>query len=222
MDLTPSLILSMWTAGIAFGAALIAWWAIVGTGFARLSAVVLVLFGAAAAAAGAGAVGWLGVALAFGGALFTGRRPLSVALFSGAGVLMLAAAIGDSPVLPAFTGALLLGGITAEMMLGHWYLIDPRLPRWALQALVLGAGVALVADVVYLTAEGALRWASGDEVLGWAFLGLSVMTALLIAGVSLSLREPFYTGVMAATGLSYLAVVTSFGVVVVGRILAFN
>jgi len=108
------------------------------------------------------------------------------------------------------------------MMLGHWYLIDPRLPRWALQALVLGAGVALVADVVYLTAEGALRWASGDEVLGWAFLGLSVMTALLIAGVSLSLREPFYTGVMAATGLSYLAVVTSFGVVVVGRILAFN
>ncbi len=221
MDLTPSLILSMWTAGIAFGAALIAWWAIVGTGFARLSAVVLVLFGSAAAAAGAGVVGWLGVALGFAGALFTRRRPLSVVLFAGAGVLMLVAAIGDSPVLPALTGALVLGGITAEMMLGHWYLVDPRLPRWALQALVLGGGVALVADVVYLTAEGALRWASGDEVLGWAFLGLSAMTALLIAGVSFSLREPFYTGVMAATGLSYLAVLTSFGAVVVGRILAF-
>lgn len=221
MDLTPSLILSMWTAGVAFGAALVAWWAIVGPGFARLSAAVLVLIGAAAAAAGAGVLGWLGAASALGAALVAKRRPVLVGLLVVAGVLMLVAAFADSPVLPAVAGALFLGGITSEMMLGHWYLVDPRLPRWALQVLVLGAGAAFVVDVVYLMAAGALSWASGDEVLGWAFLLLSAMTALLVAAVSFALREPFYTGVMAATGLSYLAVLTSIGVVVLGRLLAF-
>ncbi len=50
---------------------------------------------------------------------------------------------------------------------------------------------------------------------------LTLVSALLVAGVSFALREPFYSGVMAATGLSYLAVLTAFGVVVVGRLLAF-
>ena len=40
-----------------------------------------------------------------------------------------------------------------------------------------------------------------------------------IAGVIFSLKEPGYAGVMAATGLSYLAVLTAFGVAVLGRML---
>jgi hypothetical protein len=35
--------------------------------------------------------------------------------------------------------------------------------------------------------------------------------------VLLSIRVPSYTGVMAATGLSYLAVLTSLGSVLLGR-----
>ena len=46
-----------------------------------------------------------------------------------------------------------------------------------------------------------------------------VMTGLLVAAVWFSLKEPAYSGVMAATGLSYLGVLTAFGVVVVGRLL---
>jgi hypothetical protein len=52
-----------------------------------------------------------------------------------------------------------------------------------------------------------------------AYLALAVLSALLVAAVWFSLREPTYSGVMAATGLSYLGVLTAFGVVVVGRLL---
>ena len=52
-----------------------------------------------------------------------------------------------------------------------------------------------------------------------ALVALSVMTGLLVVAVWFSLKEPSYSGVMAATGLSYLGVLTTFGVVVVGRLL---
>ncbi len=215
----PALILSMWTAGIAVAAGLVVWWAIVGPGFSWLAGTVLVLFGATAAAAGGGLPAWLGVAFALGAALSARHRSICAPLFLATGVLFAVSAFEDSPVVPAIVGSLFLGGITAEMMLGHWYLVDPRLPRWALHALALGAGVALIGDVGYLTGKGALDWAAGDEILGWAFAVLALSTGALIAAVSLSLREPFYSGVMAATGLSYLAVLTSFGTAVLGRLL---
>ena len=211
----------MWAAGIAAGAALVGLWSVGGAGFLRLSGVVLVLVGAAAAAAGTGLVGWLAVAAAIGATVVAGKRPYSVALFAAVTVLLAAVAIADSPVVLALSGSLFLGGVTAEMMLGHWYLVDPRLPRWALQGLVIGAGGAMVVDVVFVIGAGALDWGPGDEVIGWAFLGLSALSAGLLVAVSFALREPSYTGVMAATGLSYLAVLTSFGVVVLGRLLAF-
>ena len=221
MDLTPSLVLSMWTAGIAVSAAIVVRWSIVGTGFSILAGIIVVLFGGVAAASGAGLIGWLAVAAAMA-ALVSARRPIqTMLLFTTAGGLMLVAGFADSPVLLVLSGALAIGGITAQMMLGHWYLVDPRLPRWALQTLVLGAGTGLLIDVGFLIAEGALSWQSGDEVLGWAFVALSVMTMLLVVAVSLALREPFYTAVMAATGLSYLAVLTTFGAIVLGRMLVF-
>lgn len=120
-------------------------------------------------------------------------------------------------MIPSITGAVLLGGISSEMMLGHWFLIDPRLPRWALQRLDLIAAIGLGGDVIVLTALGA--FGAGDWVMIAAMAALSVMTALLVAGVWFSLREPGYSGVMAATGLSYLGVLTALGTVVVGRLL---
>ena len=60
---------------------------------------------------------------------------------------------------------------------------------------------------------------AGDGVMIAAYVALAVLTGLLVAAVWFSLRETGYSGVMAATGLSYLGVLTSFGVVVVGRLL---
>ena len=130
MDLTPSLVLSMWTAGIAVSAAIVVRWSIVGTGFSILAGIIVVLFGGVAAASGAGLIGWLAVAAAMA-ALVSARRPIqTMLLFTTAGGLMLVAGFADSPVLLVLSGALAIGGITAQMMLGHWYLVDPRLPRW--------------------------------------------------------------------------------------------
>ncbi len=221
MDLNPALILTMWTSGTAAFSAVVIGWRIVGSGFVRLVTAVVVLFAAAAAGAGAGAEAWIATALAVAGFVAARSPRIAMAALGLAALLLILAAGEDSPVLLAVTGALFLGAITAEMTLGHWYLVDPQLPRWALHALAIAAGVALVADVVYLTAEDVFTWAPGDEILGLAFAGLAVLSLLLVTGVVFALREPSYTGVMAATGLSYLAVLTAFGVVVLGRLLAF-
>ena len=76
-----------------------------------------------------------------------------------------------------------------------------------------------MADFLVLVVNDALDWAPSDAVIGWAFIALAVFTFVLIIAVWYALQEPSYTGVMAATGLSYLAVLTAFGEVVLGRIL---
>ena len=60
---------------------------------------------------------------------------------------------------------------------------------------------------------------AGEGALRWAFLGLAGMGILMMVGVWFSLKEKGYEGVMAATGLSYLAVLTTLGSVAMGRFL---
>lgn len=227
MELSPAVVLAMWTAGMAGGGAAVAWWRIVGPGFTWLIGSTVVLFGFGVAVfaeeARVAAAAYAGVGVALGAMIVARNDRIAAAFFATATVVLVFAAlqvgVPRPPVIPVFTGALFLGAITAEMMLGHWYLVDPRLPRWALQRLDIAAGAGLLADFLYLVVHGALDWAPADAVLGWAFIVLSLLTFLLIIAVWYSLQEPNYTGVMAATGLSYLAVLTSFGVVSLGRIL---
>lgn len=222
MDLNPGLVMGMWTAGLAAGGALVVRWSVVGPGYAWLAAGVVAMFGALAAAAGGGLLAWLGVAATICAAVIARATGAAGLLFALAAVLFLAGAGGDSPVIPLVTGALFLGGVTSEMMLGHWYLIDPRLPRWALRTLTaVGAG-GLIADFAYLAARGGLDWADAGTAMGAAFVVLMATTLLLLVGVWFALKEPKYTGVMAATGLSYLATLTALGATVVGRMVTFG
>jgi hypothetical protein len=98
-----------------------------------------------------------------------------------------------------------LGGITAEMLLGHWYLVDPKLPRWALRRLDVIGGAGSSPRSRRRNA-GSLR--PPTDLLGAAYVMLAGMTVLLAVGVWYSLKEKGYEGVMAATGLSYLATLT--------------
>ncbi len=129
-------------------------------------------------------------------------------------------AVGDGGVAATLSGAVFLGGITTEMMLGHWFLVDPRLPRRALRRLDLIAGAGAVADLAVVVLAGAVPWAGGDAAVGIGYLALVATTLLLIAAVWASLGEEGYPAVMAATGLSYLAVLTAIGAAVMGRLLA--
>lgn len=216
MELTPSLVLALWAAGLAAGGAIVAWWRVVGPGYVWLVTVSVAMFGVFAGVAGGGPLAWLGVVAAVGAIVVRRTATWTTAAFAVSALLFAVVAMADSPAIPVATGALFIGGITSEMSLGHWYLVDPTLPRWALQRLILVGAVGLVADVAWFLFDGVL---SGDDlVMRWAFVALAVMTALLTTGVWFSLKEPSYTGVMAATGLSYLGTLTAIGALVVARI----
>lgn len=216
LSISPTTLLAMWAGGIALATAFVARWKVVGPGYLWTAAGATLLAGAASFAAGpmaAVAVVATGVA-----ALVARRASLAAPLFALAGVGFVGHAMmqASSQAVLAVTGSVALGGTTAEMLLGHWYLVDPKLPRWALRRLD-GAGIAgLVGDAVVVLAMGAL---SGSGALGWAFGVLAVLGVLMMLGVWFSLKEQGYEGVMAATGLSYLSVLTALGAVALGRFL---
>lgn len=217
--LDPSLVLVIWAGGIAAGLALVASWRIVGVGYSWLASGVTLLFGVPAALAGSGPLAWAGAALVLVAGL-TARQPSVTAALAAiaGGCFVTAAAIVEYPLLAA-SGALFLGGVTTEMMLGHWYLVDPRLPRQSLKRLSVIGAVGAVLDAAGLVVYGALPWSEGDAMIGWAFVVLSATSVLLLVAVWFAIRERGYSGVMAATGLSYLALLTATGAVVLGRML---
>jgi hypothetical protein len=214
LEISPSALLAMWAGGMAIGAAFVARWKVVGAGYLWIAGGAALLAGGFAAFAGPWAAAAAALLVA---AIAAARRPrLAGMAFAGSGVLYLVSAMnGVNPVL-VLTGAAALGGTTCEMLLGHWYLVDPKLPRWALRRLD-GAGiVGLVVDAAVVVALGGL---GGGGALSWAFLGLAAMGVLMMVGVWFSLKEHGYEGVMAATGLSYLSVLTALGSVAMGRFL---
>ena len=112
-------------------------------------------------------------------------------------------------VFRVIAGALFLGAVTDTMLLGHWYLVQPGMSRAPLNELIIWAGVLCLADAaVWLLPTGLLS-AGSDGLLVWFWLVCAVATAGLLATTRLALREPRYSAVMAATGLSYLAVMTT-------------
>ena len=198
----------MWSAGIAAGGAWVAGQKIVGRGFDWLTAATAAGLAGAAAWAGGGPWAIVAAAAALVAAAGAGRRVVVACALGVAAISALIVAASMNSWLLAVTGAVALGGITVEMLLGHWFLVDPRLPRSALRVLAVtgtaGAGADLL--VSFLGNIGGLIPVS-------ATLGLGLVTVVLMALVYLALRERGYSGVMAATGLSYLAVLPAVGAV---------
>ena len=124
-------------------------------------------------------------------------------------------------------GALLMGGLTSTMLLGHWYLVQPglsRKPLWEQIYWVLGLWFVELA--VFLWPTGlvdvlANRIEVEIDLLGWFWLACTGFTLILLVGSAAALREKGYQAVMAVTGLTYLALLTGFGMDIVAR-LALN
>lgn len=217
IDLTPALVLAMWVAGIAAGGAVVAYLKIVGVGYTWVVAGVVALFAGLTGVLDGGIAAWAALALAALAAITARFSLVSSTAFALAGMAMVVAAPVGWSTVSILSGALILGGVTSEMLLGHWFLIDPTLPRWSLRALAGAGGAGVLADVGYVAIVTGLDFSELDRIFLVGYLLLVVMTGLLVIGVWFSLNEPRYSGVMAATGLSYLAVLTAFGVVVIGR-----
>ncbi len=127
-------------------------------------------------------------------------------------------------VIRLFTGALFLGAVTDAMLLGHWYLVQPGLPRRHLNELVTALGVTWPLQVTaMLLPTGMLSVFRGDVddgwngTLGWMWAACAVTTLILVFVTKAALKERYYSAVMAATGLLYLAILTAFGTDLVAR-----
>ena len=58
-----------------------------------------------------------------------------------------------------------------------------------------------------------------NGLLGWFWLACAVTTVGLVIVTRLALKERYYSAVMSATGLLYLAILTAFGTDLVARAL---
>ncbi|MEQ1703995.1 MAG: hypothetical protein ABMA25_28125 [Ilumatobacteraceae bacterium] len=127
-------------------------------------------------------------------------------------------------LLRTFAGAAFLGAVTDAMLLGHWYLVQPGLPRRHLNDLVRALGWVWPVEVVALLLptgmfsvwSGSVSDGWGGQ-LGWFWAACAVTTLALVYVTKLALRERYYSAVMAATGLLYLAILTAFGTDLVAR-----
>lgn len=127
-------------------------------------------------------------------------------------------------LLRVFVGLVFLGAVSDAMLLGHWYLVQPGMPRSILNELVSSLRWILPFEVVVmLLPTGMLSVLSGsvsdgwNGTLGWFWVACAITTGVLIEVTRAALRERSYSAVMAATGLMYLAILTAFGTDLVAR-----
>jgi hypothetical protein len=181
---------------------------------------------------------FLGVAVAYGIAAFTGHRMASLLLGDlGATVGIVGLVILAGLVAPpawSYAGilasmvasALALGGTLMAMSWGHWYLTNSGLPKepleqmsllvtgaLALQAVLLVVGVALPAREVPLT-EAAIGVDLAANPAFWLRVLVGLAFPLVLA--LLAYKAASIRGMMSATGLLYIAT----GAVLAGEVLA--
>jgi hypothetical protein len=127
-------------------------------------------------------------------------------------------------VLRTLAGAAFLGSITDAMLLGHWYLVQPGLPRRLLNELVDAVIWVWPFEVLALLLPTGMIsvWTGAVDdgwggTLGWFWAACAVATLVLALVAKAALREREYSAVMAATGLLYLAILTAFGTDLIAR-----
>ncbi len=127
-------------------------------------------------------------------------------------------------LLRVIVGAAFLGAVTDLMLLGHWYLVQPGMTRKLLNELTNAVLVIWPLEVLLMILPtGMISVLNGsiddgwNGVLGYFWLGCAALTGVLVALTRAALKERSYSAVMAATGLSYLAILTAFGTDLVAR-----
>ena len=143
------------------------------------------------------------------------------------GLIAAGAAAGGNPALAiarTMVGAAFLGAVSDAMLLGHWYLVQPGLPRrhivelvkWLAWVWPVEVGLVLVPTGMISVFNGTIDdgW---KGMLGWMWIACAVLTIGLCAVTKAALKEKEYSAVMAATGLLYLAILTAFGTDLVAR-----
>jgi hypothetical protein len=131
---------------------------------------------------------------------------------------------GVVDLLRVLVGAAFLGAVTDLMLLGHWYLVQPGMTRKLLNELTNAVLIIWSLEVVVMILPtGMISVLNGsiddgwNGILGYFWLGCAALTGVLAVFTRAALKERSYSAVMAATGLSYLAILTAFGTDLVAR-----
>ena len=158
---------------------------------------------------------------------FDPRLDLVPALIGTVGLIAASIDAGGNVVvalLRTLIGAAFIGSISDGMLLGHWYLVQPGLPRKLLNELVTALGWLWPLEVgALLLPTGMISVWRGtvDDgwggLLGWMWGACALTTIILVLVTRAALKERYYSAVMAATGLLYLAILTAFGTDIVAR-----
>jgi len=129
----------------------------------------------------------------------------------GLGALVVLASAGGTESVPLFAGqlvlaALALGAVNAAMLLGHWYLVTPKLspaPLRRMMWLLIGAlvlqGVAFALALLLVgrdPIDGGLAW------LTWLRLGVGILLPLV--ATVLAILASRAASLQASTGLLYI------------------
>jgi hypothetical protein len=146
--------------------------------------------------------------------------PTAVATLGGAATVLVGAAVGWAPTLPDAVPLLVqlavlsivTGGSLAAIVLGHWYLVTPRLSerplvlqsRWLLAAI----GLQLLLFVVWTTLGGGPGQAAFEALAGGALLlvvlRLLVSLAFPLVLTYMAMRTAVTRSMESATGLLYI------------------
>ena len=154
------------------------------------------------------------------------RAAGTLAALAGAGALAVSAAIYLPPggayallLASLLAGALALGTVWSGMMLGHWYLVTPRLAPRPLLRLTAALAAVLIVQAILLAGQ-ALAGAAADllgaplSLLFWLRVAVGVVFPLALC--FLVWRTARVRSMMSATGLLYI----TLGTVLTGQIIA--
>ena len=112
-------------------------------------------------------------------------------------------------LITTFLPVTLVSGIFSLMMIGHWFLVDPTITRIGMKNIARSS--MLIAGLLCLMIITGLISLEITTLYKNIIIGLYISSFILSLGSLKSLNETSYTGVMAATGLSYLSLLVSLG-----------
>lgn len=111
-------------------------------------------------------------------------------------------------------GGLVLGGVMAAMLLGHWYLNAPGMPLSALKRLVIvfAVTIGLRAVLCGIGLACQIAWGSDLGFQQWLFIVWRWLSGLILAGVLayMAWRTLKVPNTQSATGILYAAVIVVF------------
>ena len=103
----------------------------------------------------------------------------------------------------------LISGIFSLMMIGHWFLVDPTISKEGMKKIAIVTSLQSLALIPLVQFD----FINSEivPIYKLVIICLYATTSILAFASYKSLNEKSYTGVMAATGLSYLSLIVSIG-----------